>query len=190
MRKKNVLLMLVAAFVAALLVACGGGGGENPAEQVQQEEPTAPPEALDDEGSTIPTPLPTVEVGDASVSAAKATPEDTWTSYLPDTIAEQVKNRRQIIDLLERYENPDVTTQRLETLVTNITLVSDRTIWNTNTSAGQSNSFVDYDIQVTYANGDTETLTCRYNVAQELDADDGVWYIINPGALQVFADCT
>lgn len=188
MRKRNTIVWLVSILALLLLAACGGG--ETPGEAVQAEQPTAPPEAQDDEGQPLPTPLPTVEVGDESVSAAKASPEETWISYLPDTIAEQVKNRRQIIDLLERYENPDVTSQRLETLVTNITLVEDRSIWNTNSSAGQSNSFVDYDVQVTYANGDTETLTCRYNVAQELDSEDGVWYILNPGALQVFADCT
>jgi len=183
-RKRDVLLLVGTIALTMLLAACGGGGGGEDA------EPTVNPAAQDDEGVAIPTPLPTTEVGEQSVSAAKDTPEATWNSYLPDSIAEQVKNRRQIIDLLERYENPDVTGQRLESLATNITLVEDRTAWNTNQGAGQANSFVDYDVQVTYANGDTETLTCRYNVAQEFDSEDGVWYILNPAALQVFADCT
>ncbi len=188
MQKKTYFGLLVVILLSLMMVACGGA--PTAGEAAQPEQPTVAPEALDDEGQVLPTPLPTIEIGDVSVSAAKATPEDTWVSYLPDSIAEQVKTRRQIIDLYERYENPDVTAQRLESLVTNITLVEDRTVWNTNTSAGQSNAFVEYDVQITYANGDTETLTCQYNVAQEFDQGDGVWYVVNPGELQVFANCT
>jgi hypothetical protein len=88
---------------------------------------------------------------------------------------------------LERYQDPAITKANLEGLVEDIDLVEDRTEFNT--GGGLANSNADFDIRLTYANGDTDTQTCRVQVNMEYNEDDGVWYVINPAPLQIFAAC-
>lgn len=156
-----------------VLSACGGGvpgiGGGN-------------------EGNPLPTPLPGEEIGSEAESAAEDSPEATWENYLRDSIAEQINERSRLITLRERYEDPDITAQNLGGILQNIELVEDRTSWNI--SGNSASSFVEYDVRLTYANGDSETKTCRYNVGLQFNEEDGAWYVLNPGPLQVFANCT
>jgi hypothetical protein len=55
-----------------------------------------------------------------------------------------------------------------------------------------SNAQAEFDIRLTYADGDSETRTCRYQVSlQQAPSPDGaVWYVINPDAFPVFASCS
>jgi hypothetical protein len=177
-------LLMVGLMVILVLAGCGGvpGGGGGAAA-------TAPPEREESEPiNPLPTPLPAEDVGAEAASAAKDTPEGTWTNYLRDIIAEQVSDRTQKITLLERYQDPSITAANLEGLVEDIDLVEDRTEFNT-TSGGLANSNADFDIRLTYANGDTDTQTCRVQVSMEFNEDDGVWYVVNPAPLQIFAAC-
>lgn len=172
LNKRIMIVMLVVLGAALVLSGCsalpGGGKGEvNP----------------------LPTPLPAEDVGEEAGSAAGETPQETWERYRDDIVAEQVRQRESLITLRERYERPETTEANLESIVTDIDLVEggDRTEWNI--SGDSASSFVEFDVRLTYANGDNETKTCRFNVALEFDEEDGVWYVVNPSPLQVFADC-
>ena len=176
-------LFLVGLVVVLVMAGCGGLPGSGGGDQA-----TAPPEREESEPiNPLPTPLPAEDVGEEAASAAKDTPEGTWTNYLRDIIAEQVSDRAQKITLLERYQDPAITKANLEMLVEDIDLVEDRTEFNT--GGGLANSNADFDIRLTYANGDTDTQTCRIQVSMEFNEDDGVWYVINPAPLQIFAAC-
>jgi len=48
------------------------------------------------------------------------------------------------------------------------------------------------DIRVTFANGDTDTRACSYDINMERSDNkqgEAVWYVINPDAFPVFASC-
>ncbi|HEC24162.1 MAG TPA: hypothetical protein ENI95_14720 [Chloroflexi bacterium] len=182
-RRIRLLGLIGLALVLALAVsACnalpGGGGGEEVIpRQGEEEEPLNP----------IPTPLPAEDVGGEAISAAQDTPEGTWENYLRDMIAEQVSDRQQKLRLLERYQDPDITQQNLGGLVEDIDLVEDRTEFTI--SSGTATADAEFDIRLHYANGDTDTRTCRLNVGMEFDEEDGVWYVLNPAPLQIFSVC-
>jgi hypothetical protein len=174
-------LLLIGLLAILVLSACGGvpGGGSN------QPQPRAGEES--DPINPLPTPLPGEDVGGAAASAAKDTPEGTWANYLRDIIAEQVSDREQKITLLERYQDPSITAANLEGLVDDIDLLEDRTEFNIN--SGIASTSADFDIRLHYANGDTETESCRINVSMEFNEADGVWYVVNPAPLQIFSAC-
>lgn len=133
------------------------------------------------EGNPIPTPIPGEEVGEEPQSAARDTPEGTWEGYLRDMIAFRVAELHNKIRLLERYENPDHTAQNLGGLAQDITLLEDRTSWNIR--GNSASSLVEFDVRVTYANGDTDTRTCEFEVYMEYNEEDGVWYVLSPRGL-------
>lgn len=166
MNKTKLLVLIGIAFVLAACSAVGGGGGS---------------------GNPLPTPIPAEEVGEEAKSAAEDTPEKTWENYLRDIIAEQVKDRQSKIELIQRYENPDLTTQNLGGLVQNIGLLTDRTEFSI--TGGSATARADFDVRLTFANGDSDTRTCTFNVSLEFDDEDGVWYVINPQPLAVFSQC-
>jgi hypothetical protein len=141
-----------------------------------------------DEGNPIPTPLPSEDVGAQAQSAAQDTPEGTWENYVRDIIAEQVKRQEAKVNLYERYQDPSITVQNTGGLVGDIDLVEDRTAFNI--SGGTlASSNTDFDVRITFANGDTDTRTCRFTVSMEFDEEAGVWYVVNPEPLAVFAVC-
>ncbi len=181
-------VLALAVTVALTLSACSLPGGTS-----QGPEPTVPPtprpSVPEEPPSELPTPLPTEDVGQQALSGAKETYQETWNNYLRDMIAEQVADRQQKLALLQRYENPDITAQNLGGLMTDIDLVEDRTTFNLTNNATVASANTDFDVRVTYANGDSDTRTCRMPVALELDPDDGLWYVLNPAPLQVFAVC-
>ncbi len=162
----HIVLVGMALTASLILSACGGGSGQvNP----------------------LPTPLPAEEVGTQAQAGAMDTPEGTWSNYLRDIIAEQVAQRVSKINLLERYQNPAITRQNLGGLVKNILLVEDRTTFTI--SGGAASATTDFDIRLEYANGDVETRTCSFLVRLEKDEASGIWYVLNPEALQIFSVC-
>jgi hypothetical protein len=109
-------------------------------------------------------------------------------NYLRDIIAEQVSDRQQKLEILQRYEDPDLLVQRNRE-VKGIELIADRSVLQL-----QSNGITvvvkgDFDLRYTYLNDDTETVTCTQNVSLQQREEDGLWYVVNPGALQIFAVC-
>ncbi len=141
-----------------------------------------------EQGNPLPTPRPTIEVGSQVVSAAKDTPEGTWDGYLRDQIAYQVAAIDARLTMLQRYENPKHTAQNTGGLFKDVSLLEDRTKWST--SGNSASSLVDYDIRVTFLDGDTETRHCKYEVQLQYDETDKVWYVISPGGLDIDALCT
>ncbi|NDJ54910.1 MAG: hypothetical protein GYB68_17705 [Chloroflexi bacterium] len=167
MRTNKIVVAVLALLVAGVLVACGGG--EDP---VVQELPTQAPDE---------------EVGAETRGGVTSEVETTWENYLRDIIAAAIVDRNQIVDLFERYRDPNVTVQDIERLVTDITLVEDRTEWNTTPNSASSN--VEFDVRLAFANGDSDTRTCRFDVFMEQGVEDELWYIVNPAALAIFSVC-
>ncbi|MBM4423776.1 MAG: hypothetical protein FJ030_10330 [Chloroflexi bacterium] len=166
-------LMLCALAVSIALAACGN-------------------EVLPQGGNPIPTPRAGEDVGNAPDSQAAATPDETFTRYVNDSIAAQVILQSQKLAMRQRYQNPDQTLQDVGGLLTEITVLENRTKVNqyndTNATAN-----VDIDICINYADGDSETRTCKYQVALqqgENSKGESVWYVINPDAFPVFSNCT
>jgi hypothetical protein len=172
---RPLLLMLL---LSALLAACNQGGDDDP-ERVEQDAP----------------PLPTVadveDVGNEALGGAAETYEQTWANYLRDAIAEQVRDRQQKLSLLQRYEDPDITAQNLPGLVKDINLVEggDRTTFEISNNETVASATADFDIELTYANGDEERRTCKPFVRMFKHIEDNKWYVEKPGALEVFAVC-
>jgi len=137
----------------------------------------------------IPEPIEGEEVGAEARGAAGKTPEATWEDYLRDSISFQVARQGDKITLGERYQNPDHLAQNLGGLVRDIQLVQDRTIFSISGQGTIASATTDFDVRVTFADGDSETRTCVYNVQLELDKEDEVWYVINPAALDIFTFC-
>ena len=171
------LLAILALTACGGIPGVGGGGDEIQPREGEESDPLNP----------LPTPLPAEDVGGEALSAAQDTPEGTWANYLRDMIAEQVSDREQKITLLERYQDPAIIQANLEGLVEDINLVEDRTEFNI--SGGLATTNTEFDVRLLYANGDTDTQTCRLNVSMEFNEADGVWYVVNPAPLQVFAAC-
>lgn len=152
----------------------------------------SPSEVLPKGGNAIPTPRAGEEVDASPDSQAAAKPEDTFTRYIRDSIAAQVALQQSKIAIRERYQNPDVTEQDLGGIVTEIAILEDRTTF-TLPKQDLSNAHVEFDIRLTYADGDTETRTCRYEVNMQQGANTNgasVWYVINPDAFPVFNSCS
>jgi hypothetical protein len=172
-----VLILLVAGVAAFLLFGLGDAG------------PLAGLLPGGNTGNPLPTPRPGIDVGSGARSVAKDTPEGTWDSYVQDTIAEQVANQEAKITILERYEDPDITVQNLGGLVRDIDLVEDRTEFNVGPADTVANVNAEFEIRITFTNGDTDTRTCRFPASLQFDEEDGVWYIVNPTELAVFVVC-
>lgn len=162
-------LILFAVITVLLVSGCSTAGG-------RQES-----------GNPLPTPRPAEDVGAAAQAAAKAPPETTWDNYVRDIIAEQVKQRESLISLRERYENPSITVQNLAGMVKDIDLVEDRTQFDIKDNS--ASTYTDFDVRLTFANGDTDTRTCRFNVTMEYVEEENVWYVLNPAPLAVFSVC-
>lgn len=175
MSKTNLLLklMALAAVAAFALAACG-----------QQE-------VLPQGGNPIPTPIEGENVGDAPSSQAAATPEETFSRYLKDSLGALVAQQRQKLELRQRYQNPEQTKEDLGGLLSEINVLEDRTkikkVTDTSTNATAN---VEMDVRVVWADGDQESFTCKYAVTlqqAENEAGETVWYVINPDSFPIFA---
>ncbi len=175
------LLALVVALTLSL-AACGalGGGGDadTGGERVEADAP-----------DVLPTRAAGEEVGDEALAAATDDYDQTWDNYLRDIIAEQVKDRQQKINILQRYANPDVLSQEAQGHVQNIELLADRTVLSLQSNGVTVVATGDFDLRYTYLNGDTETVTCKQNFQLQKREADGLWYVVNPASLQIFAVC-
>ncbi len=166
LRQQRMFLLALFILVLALaIVGCTGDGSGNP----------------------LPTPKPGEPIGTGARSVAKDTPDGTWQSYLRDMIAEQNTRLASKITLLERYEAPSITQRNLGGLAREISLVDDRTEFNISGNTASTN--VDFDVRLLFANGDTDTRTCRFPLSLEFNETDQVWYVLNPKALEIFVVC-
>ena len=173
----GVALVAVLAVVGVLAFALTGG---------------RPAEVLPRGGNPIPTPRPGEEVGPDPTSQAAAQPEQTFERYIRDSIAAQVALQQAKVTMRERYQDPGITVQDLGGIVTEISVLEDRTTF-TLPKPTVSNAHAEFDIRLTYADGDSETRTCQYevNMQQGLNATGAaVWYVINPDAFPVFNSCS
>jgi hypothetical protein len=148
-------------------------------------------EVLPEGGNPIPTPRVGDVVDNSPDSQAAATPEETFSRYIRDSIAATVAVQQTKINMRGRYQNPDQTLQDLGGLVSEISVLTDRTQIKTPKDTA-ANAKVDLDVRVKYADGDSQTFTCKYDVALQRGANtqgDNVWYIINPDAFPLFVSC-
>lgn len=149
-------------------------------------------EVLPEGGNPIPTPIAGENVGAEPESQAADTPEETVTRYIRDSIAAQVAFQQAKLTLRERYQNPDQTEADLGGLVTKISVLEDNSKI-TKPKETVANAHVALDIRVTFANGDTDTRACTFDVNLQQgrnEKGEAVWYVINPDAFPVFASCT
>ena len=149
-------------------------------------------EVLPAGGNPIPTPQIGENVGSEPGGQAAGTPEETVSRYLRDSIAAQVALQQAKITLRERYQNPDQTEADLGGLVTEISVLEDNSKI-TQPKETVANAHVALDIRVEFANGDTDTRTCSFDVNLQQGQNkkgEAVWYVINPDAFPVFASCT
>lgn len=149
------------------------------------------PEVLPQGGNPIPTPIAGTDVGSAPDSQAAASPEDTFRRYINDSIAALVDSQQQKINMRQRYQNPDQTKLDLGGLLTEVSILEDRTkIKQTNDN--NANATVDMDVRIKYADGDSESFTCLYQVILQSAVNvknATVWYVINPDAFPIFVSC-
>ena len=168
--------------LAVALSACGGvGGGAQPTVAL----PTA---VGGGEARALPTAPSGEEVGTGASSGAVDTPEGTWGNYVRDMIAEQNQAQASKINLLERYSDPAINEKNLGGLVKMIELVADRTKFDLNDSETVASVKAEFDIRLSFANGDADTRTCKFIV--ELDKKDDLWYVLNPQPLAYAALCS
>lgn len=149
-------------------------------------------EVLPEGGNPIPTPREGESVDSLPDSQAAATPEETFTRYIRDSIAATVAVQQTKINMRGRYQEPDQTLEDLSGLVSEIAVLEDRTAISSPKETA-ANARVDLDVRVTYADGDTQSFTCKYDVSMQMSANakgDNVWYVINPDAFPLFVSCT
>lgn len=183
-------LMLVLAACSAATPAGETPGGEGGATETSAGEPTAVEAVPTVTPAPFPTPEPEPEYDYSRVSSLigspQDTPEGTFELYLRDAIAQQVTLQREKIDMRVRYQDPEIVEQDMGGLVTDITLIEDRSRM-TELSDTRVVFDVDMDVQVTYASGETEQGVCGWPV--NLEQYEGLWYVVNPSELALFVNC-
>jgi hypothetical protein len=171
--RKLLVGMALLAGVMAILSACGGtpqvaGGGQ---------------------GNALPTVRPTENIGSSAKSAAKDSYQATWDSYLRDSLAAANQTQDIKIALLQRYEKPSITAQNIGGIVKSTDLVQDNTKFNVSAN-NTASAMADFDVKMTFANGDTDTRHCKLQVAIELNPEDKLYYMLNPAPFAVQAICS
>jgi len=152
----------------------------------------APKEVLPSGGNPIPTPIKGVDVGNDPTSQAAANPEDTYKRYIKDSIAALVDAQQQKINMRERYQNPGQTKLDLGGLLTEISILEDRTTIK-QVNDNNANAKVDMDVRIKYADGDVQSFACIYQVVLQsaVNAQNAtVWYVINPDVFPIFVSCS
>jgi len=170
--RRNMLVgMALLAGVMAILSACGGG-------QV----------AGGGQGNALPTVIPAENIGSGAKSAAKDSFQATWDSYLRDSLAAANQTQDIKIAMFQRYEKPSITAQNIGGIVKTTDLVQDNTKFNVSAN-NTASALADFDVKMTFANGDTDTRSCKLQVAIELNPDDNLWYVLNPAPFAVQSIC-
>lgn len=169
------------------LAACGLSEEAEPTPVPPSATPR-PTDAPDPTDVPTPTAAPTLDYSDVLTlpSRAAETPEETFDMYLNDSIEQQVSIRREKLDMRARYQNPSAFLQELEGLVLDIELIENR---SRRTILREANSTfeVEIDVRVTFADGDTSTLTCAW--LTNLEKSGNRWYVVNPTELLLFDNC-
>lgn len=166
--------MSAAAAVMALLSACGSEGAAAGAGS----------------GNPLPTPKPAENVGASARSAAAHSYQKTWDSYLKDALPPDNQVQGIKIAMLERYEKQSITQKDLGGIRKQTDLVADRTKFNLTNSGSTASAVTDFDVRITFANGDTSTRTCKFQVAIEQNPADKLWYVLNPAPFPVDNVCS
>ena len=91
--------------------------------------------------------------------------------------------------MARRYQNPEQTAQNVGGTVEEVTLLEDRTSWDQNDAGTAASALVDFDVRLTYLDGDTQTKKCTFTVQMQFSQEDGVWYVINPRGLDTDVNC-
>jgi hypothetical protein len=181
-----------------LLAACSSATPQpeppSPAVDPPTEEPSpAPvvePTPVPTEGPT-PVPEPTVEFSYMNISVLEGSPQDTaegtFELYLRDAIHMTERRQQERLELRSHYEDPSILEQDFGGMVVEVNLIEDR---STVRNASETNAIVDgdFDVQVTFADDETDFRVCAWEVNLELL--DGTWYVINPTELPIFSVCT
>jgi len=170
--RRNMLVgMALLAGVMVILSACG-----------------APQVAGGGQGNALPTVRPAENIGSGAKTAAKDSYQATWDSYLRDSLAAANQTQDIKIGLFQRYEKPSITAQNIGGIIKTVDLVQDNTKWNVS-ATNTASAMADFDVKMTFANGDTDTRNCKVQVAIELNPEDKFWYVINPAPLAVQSVC-
>jgi hypothetical protein len=141
-------------------------------------------------GNPLPTPVPGEVVGAAPKTQAKDTYQATWDSYLRDAIAADNQYEALRISMIQRYEKPSDTAKNLGGILKQTDLLTDRTALSLSTKNTIASGLADFDVRLTFANGDTDTRHCKQQVSLQLNADDKLWYVVTPVPLAVFSICS
>ncbi len=174
--RTRVLAAILLVTLSAALAACSLLGGSAETGNVQAG------------GNPLPTERPTEAIGEEARSQAKDTPQGTWEGYLRDMIAYQQNQIAAKMQMFQRYENPEQTAQNTG-LVKEVSLIEDRTTWVAPSGDDYVAQMVDFDVRVTFLNGDSDTWTCTFQVEMQFDDGDGVWYVVGPKGLDIYTFC-
>ncbi len=207
-RKPAIFIIALLMLSALLLSACDGndvpveptedrrgsteetGGqtaGEEDAEpgdagQAEAESENTGDEAVDAEAD-VPL-VPSVNAGGVA-----ETYEETWDYYLLDSVAFQVRRMQDRVRFAERYQNPAQLAANTGGTMADVELIEDRSEFQLSNNDTFAQSTVDFDIRVTYLDGDSVRFRCQYLVQIEKEAETGLWYVINPRILEVTTFC-
>lgn len=183
MNKKTRLFITLLLVVVSILVLSGCsaarnvvGGGDDGG-------------SIPEEGNPLPTARPTEVVGAEAQSRAQDSPEATWEGYLRDMIAFQNERNDARLTLVRRYQNPEHTAQNVGGTVEEVVLIEDRSVFDKNSAGTAASSLVDFDVRVTFLDGDTQTKKCTFTVELQYSEADGVWYVISPRGLDTDTLC-
>jgi len=175
-----------------LLAACTQSATPTP---LPLPEVTATTDATPDESlPEAPTPTPDepplpANVVDLPIPGASSDLQSTWDAYLADSLAFQVARMQDRLLFLGRYQNPTHLNQNMSGLMANIDLLEDRTTFVLSNGRTFASATADFDIRITFADGDTERRTCMFLVQMEVDPGNGLWYVINPVLLDPSSLC-
>lgn len=115
--------------------------------------------------------------------------EETWDYYLRDSVAFQVRRIQDRVRFAERYQNPEQLAANMGGTMADVELVEDRSEFQLSNNDTFAQATVDFDIRVTYLDGDSVRFSCQYLVQIEQDTETGLWYVINPRILEVTTFC-
>ena len=122
-------------------------------------------------------------------SQAKDSYQATWNAYLADSIAANNAIRQQQLDIIGKYQLASITDQNAAGSLKQTTLAADRTQFDVTNNNTLASAISDFDIQMTFVNGDTDTRTCEFQVVIEQDPTSKLWYVVNPEPLATAAYC-
>lgn len=182
-------LALLASLVL-LLTACAGAGTATPDRRGIDGEPTEDASPSVDPTDTVLAVTPTGEAEPALAEVGVTdTLEGTWDAFLRDSVAVAARRMQDRVYFESLYQRPDLVIANGGGVMADVDLVEDRTEFELSNSDTLGSSNVEYDVRVSFVNGNSSLLTCRYNIQIERDPAGGLWWVINPRPLDVTSFC-